>query len=98
MVKTRLTFDELLDTIHAEGYDLLDGNDIPVDVDLESALEDDNLVGEAVEVNFRRVGSDAEDVIVADVHVRDEVYHVVGRARDVGVLQNRIRGIARLGS
>ncbi len=98
MVKTRLRFEELLETIHAEGFDLLDGSDLPVDVDLESALEDDNLVGETVEVNFRRVGSDAEDAIVADVHVRDEIYHVVGRARDVGVLENRIRGIARLGS
>ena len=98
MVRTRLRFGELLETVHSEGFDLLDGSDIPVDVELESALEDDNLVDEAVEVTFRRVGSDAEDVIVADVHVRDEIYHVVGRARDVGVLENRIRGIARLGS
>jgi hypothetical protein len=94
MIDTRMTFGAIMDTARSSGFDVYDARQLPVDPELSPALEDENLLAETVQMSFRTAPEGRERGIVADLRVRDQVFHLWGEWSRVRELQQIIGGAA----
>ena len=94
MIDTRMTFGAIMDTARSSGFDVYDARELPLDPELNPALEDENLLAETVQMSFRTAPEGRERGIVADLRVRDQVFHLWGEWSRVRELQQIIGGAA----
>ena len=92
-----MDFGDLLEIVRDSGFDVVDANGLPIGEEMENLLDDDNLLGEPVHVNFRTDVRERERAIVADIQVGEEIYYLVGHPRNVEELRTRLGGEARPG-
>ncbi len=94
MIDTRMTFGAIMDTARSSGFDVYDARQLPVDPELSPYLEDENLLAETVQISFLPAPDERERGIVADLRVRDQVFHLWGEWSRVRELQQIIGGAA----
>ncbi|MBD3237981.1 MAG: hypothetical protein GF330_14880 [Candidatus Eisenbacteria bacterium] len=90
-----MEFTELVTTARLAGFEVLDGNGLPVTEEALVALEDENIGAEQVRLEFHEAITQERHAIVADVHVRDQIYHLAGDPRGVEELKLSVGGSAR---
>ncbi len=90
-----MQFAELMDTVRTAGYDIVDGDGLPVNEEMLATLEEENLEAKQVDIIKKSPPQDVERAIVADVHVSDQVFHIVGNPRHVDELATYLSGISR---
>ena len=81
---------ELLWTARNAGFELTGANGIPITPELEEGLEEDNLMNEEARVRFREPEEEGDPTVIADVGVGQQVFYIVGDARDLEEFRARI--------
>lgn len=89
-----MIFREFIEIVMASGYDIADPDGVPLGTELLDRLEDDNVLEDEVELIVRNPLPEGERAIVADVHVADQVYQLVGNPRSLEEL-HYLLGIPR---
>jgi hypothetical protein len=94
MLDSKMTFGELVATARSTGFELYDARQMPVDPELQMALEDKNLLAEPVHVRIHEPPDGLGRGIVADLQVRGETFHLWGEWVRVWDLEQIVRGAA----
>jgi hypothetical protein len=87
-----MTFGELVETARNAGFELYDARQLPVDPELQMALEDENLTEEEVHVTLHPAPSGRQRGVVADLRVGEHVFHLWGSWSRVWELEQLVEG------
>jgi len=88
-----MDFGELLSAAGAAGFEVVDANGLPVVEEMEEYIDDTSA--QPIHIVFREDVRESERAIVADIHVGEEIYHLVGDPHNVEEFRTTIGGIAR---
>ncbi len=96
MTETKMEFIELLTSVRTVGFDVVDADGLPVNEEMFASLEANALASAPVRILFQSPpATETTRTIIADIHVADQLFHVVGDPREVNVLRTHLRGATR---
>lgn len=92
MLKTRMTFGEVLESARRAGFEISDARGLRVGRELQPMIEDANLMAEDVRVELQPATGGSSTGIVARLLVRDQAFQLHGEFSRVSELEQLLGG------